>query len=98
MTTGDEATTMDAYEVEKEYWDDGPEIEAVNIHYLWTPVGEDPEWETHRVTRFMPPSRAEGAGRRHRSRMTRSGRPVRTARRAAWPSAAVSTRNPPCSR
>ncbi|HKN90669.1 MAG TPA: amidohydrolase family protein [Acidimicrobiia bacterium] len=70
MTTGDEAT-MDAYEVEKEYWDDGPEIEAVNIHYLWTPVGEDPEWETHRVTRFMPPSRAEGAGRRHRSRTLR---------------------------
>ena len=30
---------MDAFEIEKEYWDDGPGIEAVSIHYLWTPVG-----------------------------------------------------------
>ncbi|HZQ79115.1 MAG TPA: amidohydrolase family protein [Acidimicrobiia bacterium] len=60
---------MESYEVEKEYWDDGGGIEAVNIHYLWTPLGEDPEWETHRLTRFMPPSRREGAGRRHRRRV-----------------------------
>jgi hypothetical protein len=60
---------METYEIEKEYWDDGAGIEAVNIHYVWTPLGEDPEWETHRVTRFMPPSRAAGAGRRHRCRV-----------------------------
>ena len=59
---------MDAFEIEKEYWDDGPGIEAVSIHYLWTPLGVEPEWETHRVTRFMPPSRPQGAGSRHRAR------------------------------
>jgi hypothetical protein len=60
---------MESYEIEKEYWDDGGGIEAVNIHYLWTPLGEEPEWEAHRVTRFMPPSRGDGAGRRHRCRV-----------------------------
>ena len=59
---------MDAFEIEKEYWEDGPGIEAVTIHYLWTPLGAEPEWETHRITRFMPPSRPQGAGRRHRAR------------------------------
>jgi hypothetical protein len=59
---------MDAFEIEKEYWDDDFGIEAVKIHYVWTALGEEPEWDTHRITRFMPPSRTEGAGRRHRAR------------------------------
>ena len=59
---------MDSFEIEKEYWDDGAGIEAVNIHYLWTAPGQEPDWEADRHTRFMPPSRAEGAGRRHRAR------------------------------
>jgi len=59
---------LDAFEIEKEYWDDGSGIEAVSIHYLWTAPGEEPEWETHRVTRFMPPSRPRGPGSRHRTR------------------------------
>ena len=58
---------MDTFEIEKEYWEDGAGIEAVHIHYLWAPLGEEPEWETHGITRFMPPSRNKGAGRRHRA-------------------------------
>jgi hypothetical protein len=59
---------MESFEVEKEYWDDGAGIEAVNIHYLWTVGDQEPDWEADRLTLFMPPSRSEGAGRRHRAR------------------------------
>jgi|GEM_PF-1655976 len=38
----------------KEYYDYAEDIEGVNIHYLWTPLNGVPDWENHRVTRFMP--------------------------------------------
>ena len=41
------------YEI-KEYYDYADDIEGVNIHYLWTPLGGVPDWDNQRVTRFMP--------------------------------------------
>jgi len=41
------------YEI-KEYYDSTDDIEGVNIHYLWTPLGGVPDWDNQRVTRFMP--------------------------------------------
>jgi hypothetical protein len=41
------------YEI-KEYYDYADNIEGVNIHYLWTPLGGVPDWDNQRVTRFMP--------------------------------------------
>jgi hypothetical protein len=41
------------YEI-KEYYDSADDIEGVNIHYLWTPLGGVPDWDNQRVTRFMP--------------------------------------------
>jgi hypothetical protein len=41
------------YEI-KEYYDYADDIEGVNIHYLWTPLGGVPDWENQRLTRFMP--------------------------------------------
>lgn len=38
----------------KEFYDYAEDIEGVNIHYLWTPVGGVPDWENQRNTRFMP--------------------------------------------
>ena len=39
---------------EKEFYDYADNIEGVNIHYVWTPVGGVPDWENQRATRFMP--------------------------------------------
>lgn len=41
------------YEI-KEYYDYAGDIEGVNVHYLWTPLGGVPDWDNQRVTRFMP--------------------------------------------
>jgi hypothetical protein len=40
--------------MKKTYVDNAPDIELVNIHYTWTPVGQQPDWEAHRETRAMP--------------------------------------------
>jgi hypothetical protein len=40
--------------LEKEFYDYADNIEAVNIHYVWTPLDKTPDWENQRVTRFMP--------------------------------------------
>lgn len=40
--------------LEKEFYDYADDIEAVNIHYVWTPLGGTPDWDTQRITRFMP--------------------------------------------
>lgn len=45
---------MNWYYIEKEYYDYADDIEGVNIHYVWTPLGNEPDWERQRVTRFMP--------------------------------------------
>jgi hypothetical protein len=42
------------YFVEKCYYDNAKNIEAVNIHYACTPMGEAPDWNSQRVTRFLP--------------------------------------------
>jgi hypothetical protein len=42
------------YEVEKWFYDYAENIEAVNIHYACTPLGEIPDWNSRRTTRFLP--------------------------------------------
>jgi hypothetical protein len=48
---------MNWHYLEKEFHDHAEDIEGVNIHYVCTPVGETPDWENQRVTRYMPHSR-----------------------------------------
>jgi hypothetical protein len=45
---------MSWYYLEKEFYDYADDIEGVNIHYLWTPIGGVADWENQRATRFMP--------------------------------------------
>jgi hypothetical protein len=45
---------MKHHTVDKEYRDFADDIEAVSIHYLCAPNGVDADWESGRVTRFMP--------------------------------------------
>ena len=40
--------------LKKEYFDTADDIEAVNIHYTWTPLGKTPDWSAHRESRLMP--------------------------------------------
>ena len=47
-------TIMPWHYVEKEYTDYADDIEAVSIHYVWTPIGGQPDWEKQRITRYMP--------------------------------------------
>ncbi len=42
------------FEIEKWYYDYAENIEAVNIHYASTPLGEVPDWNSQRSTRFLP--------------------------------------------
>jgi hypothetical protein len=56
MRTTDES----AYEVEKSFYDFADDIEAVTIHFAVTPLGEHPDWENQRSSRFMPPVAAPG--------------------------------------
>jgi len=43
-----------SFYIKRTYIDPDPDIELVNIHYTWTPLGELPNWEAHRETRMMP--------------------------------------------
>jgi hypothetical protein len=43
-----------SFYMKKSWIDTEPDIELVNIHYSWTPVGEMPSWQSHRETRAMP--------------------------------------------
>src|SRR5215468_2216956 len=43
-----------AFYIKRTYVDNAPDIELVNIHYTWTPLGQQPDWEAHRETRAMP--------------------------------------------
>lgn len=45
---------MSSFYLEKEFYDYAADIEGVNIHYAWTPLDGTPDWESQRVTRFMP--------------------------------------------
>lgn len=42
------------YQIEKWYYDYAENIEAVNVHYACTPLGEVPDWNSQRATRFLP--------------------------------------------
>ena len=43
-----------SFYMKRSYVDTEPDIEMVNIHYTWTPLGQQPDWEAHRETRSMP--------------------------------------------
>jgi hypothetical protein len=43
-----------AFYIKKTFDDVDPDIEWVNIHYTWTPIGDLPRWDLHRETRGMP--------------------------------------------
>ncbi len=43
-----------SFYIKKSYVDTEPDIELVNIHYTWTPIGQPPNWDAHRETRMMP--------------------------------------------
>ena len=43
-----------SFYMKRSYVDTQPGIELVNIHYTWTPVGQQPNWIAHRETRAMP--------------------------------------------
>ena len=45
---------MSWYYLEKEFYDYADDIEGVNIHYVWTPLGGIADWENQRASRFMP--------------------------------------------
>jgi hypothetical protein len=45
---------MNYHVIDKEYRDFADDIEAVSIHYLCAANDADPDWNKHRVTRFMP--------------------------------------------
>lgn len=40
--------------LKKEWVDPEPGVEAVNIHYTWTPPGQPPDWSRHHEVRAMP--------------------------------------------
>jgi hypothetical protein len=42
------------HRIVKWFNDYAEDIEAVNIHYVLTPVGETPDWSLSRATRYMP--------------------------------------------
>jgi hypothetical protein len=52
--SGENIESARHYEVEKWFYDYAENIEAVNIHYACTPLGEVPDWNSQRVTRFLP--------------------------------------------
>jgi hypothetical protein len=39
---------------EKEFHDSEDDIEGVNIHYVFTPLSGEADWDNQRATRFMP--------------------------------------------
>ena len=43
-----------SFYMKRSFADTEPGIELVNIHYTWTPLGQQPDWEAHRETRAMP--------------------------------------------
>ena len=48
------AETEQLFGVRKSWWDPGPGIELVQLHYAWTPAGGEPEWEAAE-TRVLTP-------------------------------------------
>jgi hypothetical protein len=46
---------MAYHHIVKSFEDYADDIEAVNIHYIVAPIGDAPDWERQRSTRYMPP-------------------------------------------
>ena len=46
---------MAHHQIVKSFQDYADDIEAVNIHYVATAVGDAPDWANQRSTRYMPP-------------------------------------------
>jgi hypothetical protein len=40
--------------IEKTFDDFADDIEAVTIHYALSPLGDEPDWDQERVSKFMP--------------------------------------------
>jgi len=43
-----------SFYIKKSFTDPEPDIELVNIHYTWSPLGQAANWDAHRETRSMP--------------------------------------------
>jgi hypothetical protein len=54
VVTGELKSSARDYQVEKWFYDYADNIEAVNIHYACTPLGQVPDWNLQRTTRFLP--------------------------------------------
>jgi len=54
VVTGELKSSARDYQVEKWFYDYADNIEAVNIHYACTPLGQVPDWNRQRTTRFLP--------------------------------------------
>ena len=54
LAKGDPKSSVQDYLVEKWFYDYADNIEAVNIHYACTPLGQVPDWNRQRTTRFLP--------------------------------------------
>jgi hypothetical protein len=54
VVTGELKSSAMDYQVEKLFYDYADNIEAVNIHYACTPLGQVPDWNRQRTTRFLP--------------------------------------------
>jgi hypothetical protein len=50
--------------MKRQWLDFQPDIEAVNLHYTWAPLGTPPDWNRHRETRLLEKNAmvAEGMG------------------------------------
>jgi hypothetical protein len=54
VVTGELKSSGRDFKVEKWFYDYADNIEAVNIHYACTPLGQVPDWNRQRTTRFLP--------------------------------------------
>ena len=54
VVTGELKSSARDYQVQKWFYDYADNIEAVNIHYACTPLGQVPDWNRQRTTRFLP--------------------------------------------
>jgi hypothetical protein len=54
LAKGDPKSSVQDYLVEKWFYDYADNIEAVNIHYACTPLGQVPDWDRQRTTCFLP--------------------------------------------
>jgi hypothetical protein len=68
LVGGVDVTGDAEYLVTKSFDDFADDIQAVTIHYVWSALGEVPNWEQERVSRFMPAAHSEDEAAPVRSR------------------------------